>query len=191
MTNVRLKLTIFFRCVSCKFNLRQTYRYWAIYLFFWIKEKLLLQISWCQIKLYLKRMSTGDDIVNNMSKNVQQSRKKKYTLKLTFNLYIQVISWLANPHYTDISAELLPLPFLSSYLFTDLEWLQWQTQGRGPGVRVPLFLDKTEPTPLTWGSGSATGNVACKNALHLGESGEVTCEYRSDSAVSSTVKTRN
>ena len=37
-------------------------------------------------------MSTGDDIVNNMSKNVQQSRKKKYTLKLTFNLYIQVIS---------------------------------------------------------------------------------------------------
>ena len=37
-------------------------------------------------------MSTGDDIVNNMSKNVQQSRKKKDTLKLTFNLYVQVIS---------------------------------------------------------------------------------------------------
>ena len=111
--------------------------------------------------------------------------KKKYTLKLTFNLYIQVISWLANPYYTDISAELLPLPFLSSYLFTDFEWLQWQIQGRGPGVRVPLFLDKTEPTPLTWGSGSANGNVACEKALHLGESGEVTCEYRSDSAVSS------
>ena len=34
MTNVRLKLTIFFLCVSCKFNLGQTYRYWAIYLFF-------------------------------------------------------------------------------------------------------------------------------------------------------------
>ena len=84
-------------------------------------------------------MSTRDDIVNNMSKNVQQSRKKKDTLKLTFNLYIQVISWLANPHYTDISAELLPLPFLSCYLFRVLEWLQWQTQGRGPGGGPPYF----------------------------------------------------
>ena len=49
------------------------------------------------------------------------SNLEKKKLKLTFNLYIQVISWLANPHYTDISAELLPLPFLSCYLFRVLE----------------------------------------------------------------------
>ena len=29
-------------------------------------------------------MSTGDDIVNNMSKNVQQSRKKKVHFEINF-----------------------------------------------------------------------------------------------------------